>query len=270
MRYLDLSRNYKIKKLPNAICKLQSLQTLNLEECLELEELPKDIRYLVSLRVFEVTTKQKSLQDSGIGCLVSLRCLIISHCRNLEYLFDDIDQLRVLRSLLIAGCPRLISLPPAMKYLSSLETLMFVQCESLSLNLSMQLEGEGSHQARNTTRPHLRKLLIGEVTPLLELPQWLLQGSTGTLQHLFIANCPNFMALPESLRNLEALEGLVIGNCPKLSSLPEDMLHLKTLRIRGCPALSDRCKPLTGEDWHKITHVAHIKLDDEIIKSSDI
>ncbi|KAL9409204.1 hypothetical protein AB3S75_047567 [Citrus x aurantiifolia] len=270
MRYLDLSRNYKIKKLPNAICELQSLQTLNLEECLELEELPKDIRYLVSLRVFEVTTKQKSLQDSGIGCLVSLRCLIISHCRNLEYLFDDIDQLRVLRSLLIAGCPRLISLPPAMRYLSSLETLMFVECESLSLNLSMQLEGEGSHQARNTTRPHLRKLLIGQVTPLLELPQWLLQGSTGTLQHLFIANCPNFMALPESLRNFEALEGLVIGNCPKLSSLPEDMLHLKTLRIRGCPSLSDRCKPLTGEDWHKIAHVAHIKLDDEIIKSSDI
>ncbi|KAH9679141.1 hypothetical protein KPL71_025996 [Citrus sinensis] len=188
MRYLDLSRNYKIKKLPNAICELQSLQTLNLEECLELEELPKDIR-------------------------------------NLEYLFDDIDQLRVLRSLLIAGCPCLISLPPAMRYLSSLETLMFVECESLSLNLSMQLEGEGSHQASNTTRPHLRKLLIGQVTPLLELPQWLLQ---------------------ESLRNFQALEGLVIGNCPKLLSLPEDMLHLKTLRIRGCPALSDRCKPLTA------------------------
>lgn len=80
------------------------------------------------------------------------------------------------------------------------------------------------------------------------------------------------MALPESLRNFEALEGLVIGNCPKLSSLPEDMHHLTTLKslaIAGCPALSERCKPPTGEDCPKIAHIPEILLDGEMIKSSD-
>lgn len=107
---------------------------------------------------------------------------------------------------------------------------------------------------------------------LIELPQWLLQGSTDTLQNLLILGCPNFMALPESLRNFEALEGLVIGNCPKLSSLPEDMHHLTTLKslaIAGCPALSERCKPPTGEDCPKIAHIPEILLDGEMIKSSD-
>ncbi|KAH9648438.1 hypothetical protein KPL70_025591 [Citrus sinensis] len=272
MRCLDLSRNYKIKKLPKSICELQSLQALILEGCLELEELPKDIRYLVSLRVFALTIKQKSLQESGIRSLGSLRCLTICDCRDLEHLFEEIDQLSVLRTLSIARCPRLISLPPAIKYLSSLETLILWMCESLDLNLNVEMEGEGSHHDRKNTRLHLRRVFIRGITQLLELPQWLLQCCTDTLQSLVILDCPNFMALPRSLKGLEALETLAIKECPKLSSLPEDMHHvttLKSLLIEGCPALSERCKPPTGEDWPKIAHIRQVHLDGEMIKSSD-
>ncbi|KAL5830613.1 hypothetical protein ACOSQ3_020081 [Xanthoceras sorbifolium] len=38
LRYLDLSSNYKIKKLPNSICKLQKLETLHFMECSELKK----------------------------------------------------------------------------------------------------------------------------------------------------------------------------------------------------------------------------------------
>ncbi|KAH9648405.1 hypothetical protein KPL70_025571 [Citrus sinensis] len=272
MRYLDLSRYCQIKKLPNSICELQSLQTLILRGCLKLEELPKDIRYLVSLRMFVVTTKQKSLQESGIACLSSLRSLIISHCWNLEYLFEHIGQLSGLRSLILVDCPSLISLPSAVKCLSSLETLILIDCENLNLNLNIEMEGEGSHHDRDNTRTHLQKLFVSGLKQLLDLPQWLLQGSTKTLQFLGIEDCPNFMALQGSLKDLEALETLLISACRKLSSLPEDMHHLttlKTLSIKECPALCEKCKPLTGEDWSKIARIPRIMLDDELIKSSD-
>lgn len=51
LRYLELSKNQKIKRLPNSICELQSLQTLGLLGCQELEELPRGIKMLVSLEL---------------------------------------------------------------------------------------------------------------------------------------------------------------------------------------------------------------------------
>ena len=141
---------------------------------------------------------------------------------------------------------------------------MLWKCESLDLNLNVEMEGEGSHHDRKNTRSHLRRVFIVEITQLLELPQWLLQCCTDTLRNLVIGDCPNFMALPGSLKDLKALETLTILGCPKLSSLPEDMHHvttLKSLAIVECPALSERCKPPTGEDWPKIAHITQIDMD---------
>lgn len=69
-----------------------------------------------------------------------------------------------------------------MKYLGSLERLIFNDCESLSLNLNMEMEEEGNHHDRNNVRPHLQMLYVAGPTPLLELPQRFLQGSSKTLQ----------------------------------------------------------------------------------------
>ena len=73
LKYLNLSDNKKIKRLPDSICKLQSLQSLSLSGCDELEELPRDIRNLVSLRTLMITTKQRCLQENGLGRMKSLR-----------------------------------------------------------------------------------------------------------------------------------------------------------------------------------------------------
>ena len=72
LRYLNLSVNMKIKKLPYSICDLQNLETLILYGCEETEELPRDIRKMVSLRYFEITTKQTRLPANGIECMPSL------------------------------------------------------------------------------------------------------------------------------------------------------------------------------------------------------
>ena len=54
LRYLNLSRN-GIKILPNSITMMLNLQTLILQDCDSLIELPKGIKKLVNLRFLDIT-----------------------------------------------------------------------------------------------------------------------------------------------------------------------------------------------------------------------
>ncbi|XP_052483612.1 putative disease resistance protein RGA3 [Gossypium raimondii] len=278
LRVLSLAYNGNIKRLPNCICNLQSLQTLNLAGCRGIEELPEDIRYLISLRQLTVTTKQTRLQENGISCLTSLRTLAFSECENLEKLFEDIQNLTALREMIIYECKNLVSLPQGLKYLTALENLAISDCEKLDLTME-ELELERKEDGS------LRKLCIEGVPKLESLPQWILLGSTKTLQHLYIGelenvsmlptwfqhltslrslkidDCPKLSFLPEEMQHLTSLQSLEIDDCPELSFLPEGMQHLtalKRLKIEGCPKLSKRCIKETSEDWPMIAHARKI------------
>ncbi|XP_050242527.1 putative disease resistance protein RGA3 [Quercus robur] len=257
LRYLDLTRNGKIKQLPNSICKLHSLQTLRLGGCNNLERLPKGVRDIISLRFLVITTKHTCLSEKTVGCLDSLRFLLIRDCENLKCLFEEMEgRLTYLRTLVVLKCPSLISLSLSIKHLTALETLGIRDCKELSL---MEMEGEDNQDLKFS----LQNLIIGGLPKLEVLPQWL-QRSANTLQLLWIGECENFTALPEWLPCLESLHTLTIGKCPKLSSLPEGMEALTALRqlvIEGCPNLSRKCRE---EDSHKIAHVPKIALDKEI------
>ncbi|TXG68353.1 hypothetical protein EZV62_003288 [Acer yangbiense] len=254
LRYLNLTKNIRIKRLPKSIFMLTSLETLLLGGCKVLEELPRDISRLVNLRMLVFSSKQSSLPEKGIGCLTSLRRLGIGSCYNLEYLFEDIGSLKALQTLIIGDCPKLVSLPPGVKDLSSLENLMLSDSEKSS-KCNLQ-----------SIKPHLRMLCIDGLPEFNELPQLLLQCSANSLRWLAIKNCPNFKGLPaETLPILKSLEVLEISNCPKFASLPEDMHGLtamRELKVRDCPDLSKRCKRDTGEDWTKISHIPKIEIHD--------
>ncbi|KAB2088762.1 hypothetical protein ES319_A03G020400v1 [Gossypium barbadense] len=258
LRNLNVAYNGNIKRLPNSICNLQSLRTLSLDGCRGIEQLPKDIRYLISLRELTVTTKQTRLQENGISCLTSLRRLILCECENLENLFEDVQNLTALRELYIYECHNLVSLPQGLKYLPTLENLSILNCEKLDLTmeeLELEREEDGS----------LRKLFIGGVPKLESVPQWIIIGSTKTLQQLFISNLENVLTLPTWFQHLTSLQSLEILNCPKLLVLPEGMQQLtalKRLNIEGCPKLSKRCIEETGEDWPKIAHVPDFSCDE--------
>ncbi|XP_050245666.1 putative disease resistance protein RGA1 isoform X4 [Quercus robur] len=244
LRYLNLRGNRKIKKLPDSICDLQNLETLILQECEDLEELPRDIRKMVSLRYFEITTKQTRLPANGIECMSSLRHLFFYRCHRLECFNEGIQRLTALRSLSLRYCESLISLPQGMKHLTALEYLSISYCENLNLM-------ERDHDYPTS----LQTLYIGGLPRLVSLPQGL-KGSADTLQYLCIFDCKNLGVLPEWLPDLSSLRKLVVLSCQKLSSLPEGMDRLTALReltIYNCPELRrDYEQRSVGKDWGKM------------------
>ncbi|KAM3738928.1 hypothetical protein ACB098_09G166400 [Castanea mollissima] len=242
LRYLNLDGNKNIKKLPDSICDLQNLETLILRDCVDLEELPRDIRKMVSLKYFVITTKQTRLPANGIECMPSLRYLSFYKCPRLECFNEGIQRLTALRNLSFHNCKSLISLPQGMKHLTALEYLDITRCEKLKL-----MEGDDY-----PTR--LQTLYIWELLLLESLPQGL-KGSANTLQFLDISSCIYLGVLPEWLPDLSSLRTLKIWNCPKLSSLPEGMDRLTALRelqIWHCPGLRRDYEREVSKDWGKM------------------
>ncbi|KAL3732374.1 hypothetical protein ACJRO7_029094 [Eucalyptus globulus] len=224
LRFLSLWGNWDIKKLPKSVCKLSNLQCLDLGLCMELEELPANIKNMISLRVLYITTKQQYFPKKGIGCLTSLRWLLIASCENLEALFDDIQSLTLLRKLFIIHCPKLASLPQGIKNLNALEDLWIRYCRNL------KLPEDESNEPRSMLS--LQSFIFEGLPELVSFPMWL-EGSASTLQRIKIVNCPKLRELPEWLQNCSSLRILEIKDCPGLSSLPDG--------VRRIPSLTEMC-----------------------------
>jgi hypothetical protein len=212
--------------------------------------LPRDIRKMVSIKYFWITTKQTCLPTNEIMSMCSLRDLSFYKCPSLESFPEGIQRLTALRRLGFSNCESLISLPQGLKHLTALESLVIWRCEKINL-----MEGEDY-----PTR--LRSFTIGKLPKLVALPQWLIQSAT-TLQFLWIYYCENLAALPKWLPNLTSLQKLQIWGCRKLSSLPEGMGRLTALRelkINSCGELSKNCEREVGVEWPKIKHIPQIEI----------
>ncbi|XP_059310162.1 disease resistance protein RGA2-like [Lycium ferocissimum] len=277
LKYLDVSANGYISSLPNAVCKLQSLQTLRVAYCTKLEVLPSYTENMINLRHLYMTTRQEVFSDKIIGCLRALRSLYIYSCKNLISLSDGLQHLTSLRTLTIVDCPRLTFLPSSMKYLTALKSLSIIDCEELTLLEWQDIEGikmlrslviGGLPQLESKDVQCLRSLQLLVVSGLphfISLPRWL-EGAACTLRHLRVDRCPNFMSFPEWLRDLTSLESIEVSECRKLSSLPEGMhglTNLKVLTIDSCPKLSEACQSM---DKSKIDHIPKIIIDRVFIR----
>lgn len=249
LRSLRLHDNKRLKKLPDSICELQSLLLLFLGGCSKLDKLPKNMNRLVSLRYLQVTTKQKSLQESGIQYLENLQFLHIDGCENLQVLFEGTCQVTRLEHLVIENCGGPISV-----HFEKLIALHFLTIEDCKLTLT---------QENKSNFPlNLKMLEIIKFEQVMELLQCL--AGSCTLELLCIGDCPNFIAVPQWLPNHTHLKHIKFFECSNLSFLPQgvrSLTALKELHVEDCGELSKRCQHTTGEDWPKIAHIPRIKLD---------
>ncbi|KAB5516721.1 hypothetical protein DKX38_027369 [Salix brachista] len=244
LRYLDLSMNRLIRRLPRSICKLQNLQTLRLYACVQLEELPKDTWKIATLRHLEITSKQDFLPKKGIECLTSLRSLSIHKCYRLSSLVQGMQHWTALQKLSLTDCPRLSSLEFDLNSLISLETLEICNCSVLDLSGRLKRKDEDSLKGRRSLLSliagvnyrkedkreqneggekkeegqqglqKLRSLTFVQLPKLIELP-YELKNAASSLQYL-----------ADELKELVQKKTLYRANTVDLDVLTEERLNL--------------------------------------------
>ncbi|GLT47707.1 hypothetical protein SLA2020_213770 [Shorea laevis] len=104
-RHLNISYNENMKKLPEAICELCNLLSLDLNGCYSLEELPDGIGKLINLRFFRAAgCFALTWCPKSMGRLTSLRELVevnirVDHNDPKEFCTGDLEKLCHLRRL---------------------------------------------------------------------------------------------------------------------------------------------------------------------------
>ncbi|OEL22199.1 putative disease resistance protein RGA3 [Dichanthelium oligosanthes] len=156
--------------------------------------------------------------------LTSLQKLSMYKCSSLVTLPEWFGELRCLQTLVVSDCPMMDRLPQSMEHLKSLV-----------------------------------KLHISRLDNLKQLPETI-QHLT-SLQKLQLDGCRALTVLPEGVGQLSGLRWLCIQYCSALRSLPrsiERLTDLKSLFVAGCPGLVRRYDKELGTEWHLISHIPEV------------
>ncbi|XP_057978362.1 putative disease resistance protein RGA3 [Malania oleifera] len=227
LRYLNLSNNL-FEVLPETLCNLCNLQTLNLNWCPDLKKLPQGIGNLVNLRHLQILkTESLRVLPKGIGGLISLRTLEgfcvgsgddseackIGYLRNLNNLRGSLE---------ISGLKNVVKAWEAEKAeLKKKNGLHY---------LKLKFSGEGEDEIKDyevlkalQPPPDLESLVISFYGGT-RIPNWI--TSLTNLRGLNIKGCKNCACLPP-LGILPSLELLIIQGMAILKKVGLEFLGIQ-------------------------------------------
>jgi hypothetical protein len=247
-----------IELLPASITKLQNLQTLILDWCSKLKELPKDTRNLINLRHLELRgCDNLTHMPCGLGKLTALQTLSTYTLGKKESSIPkrrgglgDLDSLDELRGdLRIVGLEHLRSSPPLLEAKNAhLERKQYLRILELEWGTYVEAGDDGDKAIENdekllqNLRPHLnlKKLKIRGYAGV-RLPSWV--SSLSNLVDISIWNCkwcqhiPPLNRFPSLKRlwlwNLSALEYIGNDGSDVSSSSLESISLLDLPKLRG-------------------------------------
>ncbi|CAL4922429.1 unnamed protein product [Urochloa decumbens] len=200
LRFLSL-RNTLIENLPETICNLFNLQTLDLQDCYSLLELPEGMRRLVNLR----------------HLFLHLDWDRVTAFRSMPSGFDKLKSLRTLSRFVVAArdggrCKCNLN---EMKHLNVHGELCILKLEDAT--------HDGAMEANLSGKGHLHKLMLKWSANTctrqvnIEESERVIEALCphSNLKHLRIDNYPG-RRLPSWIENLSYLESLEIISCPRL------------------------------------------------------
>ncbi|GMJ12861.1 hypothetical protein like AT3G14470 [Hibiscus trionum] len=250
LRYLRLKGHY-VKALPESTSSLHNLQTLNLQECLNLEMLPKGLKNLKNLRYLDLKNCDDLISmPVGLGELTCLRKLsefIVGKDNGCG--IDELKELDLEGELSIAGLCNV-------KNSTEAKNANLIKKQNLrSLSLSWRNRyWESSHHEHgndeeilNALQPHpsLKKLCITDYQGV-RFPKWMMDLLLPNLVEMELIDCERFDQLPPlgKLRFLKVLTIWGVGALKRMDSgfygdMESCFPSLEVLKLVGAGCLEE-------------------------------
>nr|GMD04460.1 putative disease resistance protein RGA3 [Ipomoea batatas] len=242
LRYIDLSWS-KVETLPDTICSLENLQTLDLEYCEQFSRLPNKIGDLINLRHLKIRgTNRLEMMPQGIAKLTQLCSLsgfkVGKESSKLGYM-EKLNQLKGELSInFLCDLNNAADVEEAEK--AELRNKKHIK--ELYLNFSDGVDVGIDVMEALKPPPELQTLKLYGYGGI-HLPSWILL-SLDNLRILKIRKCVNCSSLPP-LGKLPSLETLVIAGMKELRYVGREFLgvtevggvafpKLKTLEFKDC------------------------------------
>ncbi|KAG0486224.1 hypothetical protein HPP92_008319 [Vanilla planifolia] len=232
LRCLQL-RGTNITRLPDALCCLYFLQTLGLQNCSMLEELPKEMKYLQCLRHIDLHWDHDSLMAPG-----HIPRFVVSEKKRCGV--EELGNMTSLHGELLVSNLQLVR-DAADAKAANLEGKEHLQCLELQWN------------AVDKEAAKFRRDLFGR------------DSVERALQDLEIQRCPSLSSLPEQFGFMKSLERLEISDCPSLLAMPSSFAHLASRLEHKQLPLAQGTVQGGEDDWPKIKNVFSVWVDGDVI-----